>query len=114
MHPERTYRTESGTYNESELAVLVWLNPEHATKPQSRLLLTMTDTHNPNPMAFPINHLRKTSAFSQCSLSTEDSVADDVSTSTPEAPAIIPLPVAKNHLGWVDFFIPTKYTEAKK
>lgn len=111
---ERTYRTESGTYSESELAVLVWLNPEHPIKPQSRLLLTMTDAANPNPMAFPISSLRKTPAFSQCSLSSDASVADDVSASTPEAPAIIPLPVARGHLGWTEFFIPTRYAEAKK
>lgn len=111
---ERTYRTESGTYSESDLAVLVWLNPEHPTKPQSRLLLTMTDTSNANPMAFPITSLRKTSAFSRCPLSSDSSVADDVAASTPETPAIIPLPVARGHLGWTDFYIPTKYTEPKK
>lgn len=114
MYGERSYKTETGTFTEAELAVVVWMNPEHLTKPQSRLLLTMTDQSSPNPMAFPIRSLRATPAFSGCPVSTDSSVAEDIADSTPERPSIVPIPVARDHLGWDEFFIPTKYTEPKR
>jgi hypothetical protein len=114
MHSERTYRTESGTYNESELAVVVWLNPEQVHRPHARLLATFTDTKSPNPMAFPIKTLRNTSEFANAHLASDDSVANDILNSTQTTPVIISLPLAREHLGWTDFYIPTTFTEPKK
>jgi hypothetical protein len=113
MPLERTFRTESGTYAESELAVLVWINPDQAHRPNSRLLATMTDNSSPNPMAFPINMLKTSPELSVCAFSTPDSVALDILNSHSHAPAIVSLPLAREHLGWTDFYIPTKYVEPR-
>lgn len=113
MHGERTYRTETGSYTESELAVLVWLNPEQKNKPNARLLATFTDQKSPNPMAFPIKTLQSTSEFVNSFLATEDSLAEDLLKSTSSTPVMVPLPLARTKLGWVHFFIPTAYTEPK-
>ena len=113
MPLERTFRTESGTYSESELAVLVWINPDQTHRPNSRLLATMTDHSSPNPMAFPINMLKTSPELSVCSFATPTSVALDILNSSSHAPAIISLPLAREHLGWTDFYIPTKYVEPR-
>lgn len=114
MHGERVYRTETGTYGESELAVLVWLNPEQKTRPHARLFATITDSTTPNPMAFPIKMLKNTPEFADSAVSTGDSVAEDLLVSTQTSPVIISLPIARDHLGWTDFYIPTHYVEPPK
>lgn len=111
MHPERTYRTESGTYSESDLAVLVWMNPDFPEKRQSRLLMTMTDYSSVHPMAFPINLIRTNQIFSKCSLADSENISQLISEATPECPVIIPLPLARSKLGWEEFFVPTKYVQ---
>ena len=111
MHSERTYRTESGIYTESELGLLVWLNPEHTTKPQSRLLSTMTDHSSINPMAFPISLLRRNKMFSACPTAEDANITELLFSSAPERPVIIPIPVARAQLGWEEFFVPTRYAE---
>jgi hypothetical protein len=111
MHPERTYKTESGTYSESDLALLVWLNPDFETKKQSRLLMTMTDYSSIHPMAFPINLLRTNQIFARCPLADLENISDLIFASSAEHPVIIPLSLARSKLGWEEFFVPTKYVE---
>lgn len=114
MPVERTFRTESGTYAESELAVLVWINPDQANRPNSRLLATLTDQSGPDPMVFPINMLKKSPEFAICAFSTLETIALDILNSNFHAPAVISLPLAREHLGWTDFYIPTRYVEPRK
>jgi len=108
---ERTYHTETGIYKESDLGLLVWMNPEHKKKPQSRLLQTMTDHSSIHPMAFPINLLRRNQMFQHCPLLTEENINQLLFFASEETPVIIPLPIARLKLGWEDFFVPTKYVE---
>lgn len=111
MHAERTYRTESGTYSESDLGLLVWLNPDFETKKQSRLLMTMTDYSSVHPMAFPINLIRINQIFSKCPLADAENLSNLLFTSSAECPVIVPLSLARSKLGWEEFFVPTKYVE---
>lgn len=111
MHAERTYRTESGTYSESELGILVWINPDFEKGKNSRLLMTMTDYSNTSPMAFPLATLRKTPVFEGLTVATDENLSQTVTSATLDAPAIVPLPVARRQLGWEDFFVATKYLE---
>jgi hypothetical protein len=113
MSPERIYRNESGEYEESELAILVWMNPNLTAKPNSRLLATMTDKSSPNPVAFPIRMLRSMQELLRSAISTDESLVDDIQKSTQDLPAIIPIPLARSHLGWTEFFIPTRYLESR-
>ena len=88
---------------DSELAVLVWMNPEAATKPQKRLLETLTNRNSLTPLALPIRSL-------QLSLpnpvpATEASLQDRILSSSKEEPIIVPLSLAKSHLGWTEFEI---------
>ncbi len=32
---------------------------------------------------------------------------------TKDKPLLVPLPLAKSHLGWQDFYIPSEYTDIK-
>ena len=111
MPPERTYRNESGEYEESELAVLVWMNPNLSSKPNSRLLATITDKSNPNPMAFPIRMIRLAHELSRIPISTDETILSDIQNATQDLPSIIPITLARSQLGWTEFFIPTRYTE---
>jgi hypothetical protein len=113
MHPERVYRTESGNYSESELGILVWINPDFEKGKNSRLLMTMTDYSSSAPMAFPLSTLRKSPFFEKFTVSTTENLPQDMLQATQERPVIIPLPVARQNLGWDDFFVPTRYTEPK-
>jgi hypothetical protein len=111
MHPERVYRTKSGTFPESELAVIVWKNPNSLSRPNSRLLATMMDPSSPNPMAFPIEMLRKTVEFASCAVSTTGTLQLDILASSPGGPVIVPIPLARSSLGWTEFYVPTRYEE---
>lgn len=113
MPPERVYRTESGTFPESELAVVVWKNPNLPSRPNSRLLATMTDPSSPNPMAFPVGMLRKAVEFASCAVSSPETLQADIGASSPESPVLVPMPIARSRLGWTDFYVPTKYEEPR-
>lgn len=113
MHGERVYRTETGNYSESELGILVWINPDFEKGKNSRLLMTMTDYSSPAPMAFPLSSLRKSPFFEKFTVSDPENLAEDMLKATQECPIIVPLPVARQNLGWEDFFVPTRYTEPK-
>lgn len=111
MSPERTYRTESGTYSELDLGLLVWLNPDFETKKQSRLLMTMTDYSSVHPMAFPINLITSNQIFSKCPIADSENLSNLLMEATADRPVIVPLSLARSKLGWEEFFVPTKYIE---
>jgi len=110
----RIFRTSSGSYEEGELAVLVWPNSGRSSRPNARILATITDQKSPNPVAFPIKMLRAAPELSTCPVASLESVSDDISSASQSAPVIIPLPIARQHLGWTEFYIPTEYQERKK
>lgn len=105
----RTYRTDSGTYSESDLAVVIWLNPEKYERPQARLLETLTDRSSTDPMAFPIRSLQLT--LPNPHIATETDIQDRILSSTRDDPVIVPLPLAITELGWTDFYVPSSYEE---
>jgi len=105
----RIYRTESGSYNESELSVVIWLNPGRVDRPQARLLETLTDRSSPHPMAFPTASLQKT--LTNPHPATLEDLQDRIIGSRREEPVIVPLPLAREELGWVDFYVPSAYQD---
>jgi hypothetical protein len=107
----RTYKTLTGTYNEDDLAVVVWRNPKRNAS-RSRALETMTSENSSFPMAFPIKSLTRNRSWKAAK--TAHSSAEFltlIQATTRSAPVIVPLPVAKLALGWEDFYIPSEYTE---
>lgn len=110
--PERTFRTQSGTYSESDLAVVVWKNPQKSKNPRSRPLETMTSDDSPSPMAFPLQLLTSSKVWVNAKIAkSPDDVVFLVSTSDRSHPVVVPLPVAMQVFGWSDFYIPSEYTE---
>lgn len=105
----RTYRTESGSYSESDLAVVIWLNPGKFDRPQARLLETLTDRSSPHPMAFPIRSLQV--SLPNPHVATAEDIQERIMSSTRENPVITPLTLARDELGWVDFYVPSTYQE---
>ena len=108
----RTYTTQSGTYTETELAVVIWMNPKTKTSAQSRFLETMTAENSRFPMAFPLKTLIKNRDWQNATLiRTRDEVFEFIRSSERTRPLIVPLPIAKEALGWEDFYIPSEYTK---
>ena len=108
----RQYETQSGTYTEEELAVVVWINPKAKKSRQSRALETMTSENSRFPMAFPIRSLTKNRSWKNAQLAkTQEDVFSFIPLSERSRPVLIPLGVAKEALGWNDFYIPSEYTE---
>ena len=107
----RTYKTESGTYSEEDLAVVIWSNPKISKRPQSRRLETMTSPRSSYQMAFPISHLTAHHAWKKFKVvkSSED-IDSLIGATSRQAPILVPLPLAKSYLGWDEFYIPTEYT----
>jgi hypothetical protein len=107
----RTFRTQSGTYTEEELGIVVWMNPKNKESHQSRFLETMTAENSTLPMAFPLKALAKDRNWQNASLvRSKDEVFELIRSSERSKPLIVPLPIAKAALGWEDFYIPTEYT----
>lgn len=107
----RTFKTQSGTYSEDELGVVVWINPKTKQSSQSRFLETMTAENSSFPMAFPLKLLSGDRSWQNAFLVTsKDQVFDLIRSTERSKPLILPLPIAKAALGWEDFYIPTEYT----
>jgi hypothetical protein len=107
----KVYKTTSGSYNEDELAVVVWRNPDSQKSSQARFLETMTSETSEFPMAFPIKSLTSKKEWLRATrASSMQSVVDGIATSTRAEPMIIPLPVARETFGWDTFYIPSEYT----
>lgn len=102
----KKYKTNTGVYAESQLAIVVWKNQNG----RSRFLETMTSENSTFPMAFPIELLQKNKSWSRATLVRQD---EDLFLKIPEtdreSPLIVPLTVAQSALGWEDFYIPTEY-----
>jgi hypothetical protein len=108
----KQYKTNSGTYSEDELAIVVWRNPNQRKAKQARFFETMTSESSSHPMAFPIESLRNRKEWANAVyISSRDEFLDSLSGSSRSKPLVIPIPVAKNYLGWETFYIPTEYTE---
>lgn len=108
----RQYKTSTGTYVETELAVVVWMNPKHKDSSQSRFLETMTSENSKYPMAFPIRFLTKHYSWRNAKIAaTTTDVVALIPTTDRSHPLLIPLNVAKSAFGWEDFYIPSEYIE---
>lgn len=108
----RQYRTNNGTYLEDQLAIAVWKNPNQRRARQARFFETMTSETSPHPMAFPIELLRKRKEWANAIyIHSRDEFLDSLSVSSRSRPLVIPIPVARDSLGWETFYVPTEYTE---
>jgi hypothetical protein len=83
--------------------IVVWMNPDHSRKPQSRLLVTLTSSKTGLPLAFSSISMRNSPIFHEICPSSPSSLLDDLVTSTPAKPALIPTILAEIQLGWTDF-----------
>lgn len=108
----KSYKTLSGTYAESELAIVVWMNPRKQGESQAKPLETLSAETSSLPMCFPITSLRSNRTWSSAFIASSD---NDVFFLLPKSartrPIIVPLPIARSALGWEDFYIPTEYTD---
>ena len=107
-----TYRNKTGSYTSEELAVVVWSNPKIKTGKQVRALETMTTKDSTLPMVFPIPMLKKKREWKNATfVSSVNDVFNLLPKSQRGTPLIIPMTIAKQALGWDNFYIPTEYTE---
>ena len=83
--------------------ILVWINPFHEVKPQSRLLTSLFDTKTGFPLSFSLDYVQKSPIFREITPSTSESLANDIYASTPQKPALVPTILAQFKLGWLDF-----------
>jgi hypothetical protein len=111
----RTYKTLSGVYSEEELVVAVWTNPRKGSKnPQARALETLTSEKSSYPIAFPLDTLQKIPSWMFCPVAKTGEDIDKWLTpegATRQNPLLVPVILAKSHLGWDSFYIPTEYTD---
>lgn len=109
----RQYKTLTGTYAEDELAIVVWINPKSKNSKQSRALETMTSESSRYPMAFPLKSLTKNRSWKNAQIArTKEEVFALIQKTERTKPLLVPLSVAKQALGWENFYIPSEYTEA--
>jgi len=106
----KTYKTNTGTYAENELAIVVWRNPKTKNSRQSRFLETMTSENSRLPMAFPLEALVRNKNWSRATkVGDKETLYERISEAERSTPLIVPLPVARDAFGWEDFYIPTEY-----
>lgn len=107
-----TYKTATGIYSESELAVVIWSNPKISKRPQSRRLETMTSPNSRFPMAFPISSLTKHHAWKDAKIAkTPEDIDRSIESTSRRSPIIVSLPLARQAFGWEHFYVPTEYVE---
>lgn len=110
----RQYKTSTGVYTEEELAVVVWMNPKAKASRQSRALETMTSETSQYPMAFPLKSLTANRSWRNAQIArTKEEVFALIQQTERTKPLLVPLTIAKQALGWDNFFIPTEYTDAR-
>jgi hypothetical protein len=108
----RTYKTKTGTYNEKDLAVIVWKNPKKTKRPNSRQLETMTSPNSRYPMAFPIKNLIDNAAFKEAKqVKSSEEFFSFVENTSRNSPVLLDLPLATVTLGWSNFYIPEEYVD---
>jgi hypothetical protein len=109
----RQYKTLTGTYNEEDLAVVIWINPKAKNSRQSRALETMTSENSRYPMAFPLASLKRNRSWVNATIAkTKEDVFELIQKTERTKPLLVPLSVAKAALGWENFYIPSEYTDA--
>lgn len=109
----RQYKTLTGIYTEEELAVVVWMNPKAKSSRQSRALETMTSESSRYPMAFPLKSLTTNRSWKNAQIArTKEEVFALIQKTERTKPLLVPLSVAKQALGWENFYIPSEYTES--
>lgn len=109
----RQYHTNSGIYTEEELAIVVWMNPKSKNSRQSRALETMTSDNSRYPMAFPLKSLTRNRSWKNAQIArTKEEVFALIQKTERTKPLLVPLTVAKQALGWENFYIPSEYTES--
>ena len=92
-------------YDPANLVFIVWMNPEHPKKPQSRLLVTHVDPQSGNPTAFIAKNLRNSSFFANLPLQTPGTIAEALLDSTATNPVLIPANLAAAQLGWTTYHV---------
>ena len=107
----RTYKTNTGTYLEDELSVLVWVNPKSSESRQSRYLETMTSDKSSFPMAFPsASFVGNKEWRNATAIHSREQVFEVISKTSRAKPLIVPIPIARITFGWENFYIPSEYT----
>ena len=113
----RTYKNNSGVYEENQLVVAVWFNSKKSSsRPNARRLETFTTSSSYHPIAFPLETLRESKSWMYCPVAKDSSDLNfmlEPGQATKDKPVLVPLTLAKSHLGWQDFYIPSEYTEIK-
>lgn len=108
----KTYKTQSGTYKEEDLAVVIWINPKHLKKANSRFLETMTSDSSPHPMAFPTTTLTTNKMWRNARIAkTKEDVYALIGSTERNKPLLVPLPIAREALDWTNFYVPTEYVD---
>lgn len=92
-------------YDVSDLVFIVWMNPDHQKKPQSRLLMTHFDPETGLPVAFQGKYLKNSAIFSQIPHQTDKNFASALLDSTARTPVLIPVSIAVEQLGWQDYSV---------
>jgi len=106
----KTYKTASGTYREEDLAVVIWVNPKHLLKMNSRFLETMTSEDSPYPMAFPVTSLTSNRMWRNARIAyTKEDIYSLIGVTDRTKPLLVPLPLAREALDWTNFYVPTEY-----
>jgi len=113
----RTYKTSSGTYSENEMVIAIWSNPKkEKARPNARPLETLTSDKSVYPIAFPLEILQTIESWMYCQVARSSEEIDEVlfgGKATREKPLLVPIAMAKQYLGWENFYIPTEYKEFK-
>jgi hypothetical protein len=114
----KTYKTDSGIYDEKDLSVVVWVNSRHEDSPQTRSLETMVSDKSPFPIAFPTRKLSGHPAWVKCPIAQSKQdvdkwllVKNSNEFATKNKPVLVPLPLAIEFLGWDSFYVPSIYKE---
>jgi hypothetical protein len=103
----RTYNTASGSYSEDEMVIAVWINPKSKTSNKVKPLETLSSPTSLLPMAFPKTSVPWTTALHA---RTKEDVYSLLPSSSRLEPLVIPLPIARQALGWEEFYIASEYT----
>jgi hypothetical protein len=114
----KIYKTESGSFSEEELSVVVWVNPKHEKSKQTRSLETIISDRSPLPIAFPTSKLNSHPAWMKCPVAYSKQDVDrwllskeEKDVATKNKPILVPLPLAQEVLGWENFYVPTSFKE---
>lgn len=92
-------------HDPSDLMFIVWMNPDHPKKPQSRLLVTHFDSTSHLPLAFIAKNLRNSSFFANLPIQSPETIAEALLASTARNPVLVPVSLAAAQLGWYQYTV---------